>query len=366
VGHALLGSVSTQGSLRRQLPSLLGMPVWMAPPELWTDRTQVTPAADIFCLGALMAWWLTGQHPFGQGMSLEVQNRMLRKQLPGLQTALGRIPASLYQFLEDCLDPNPQLRPPNATLALAREALAEGKEGPLPTVEGGVSLPYSCFFPEAGTLSPGEDLFGLVQESAAPPGGPRGEDTMDPEVQRLLALLPVRDKSTRTPGGKKGRMVSWIAAIVLVLLAVALFPMVLDQLGSAHRPHEGPVPPDAEGLTHDDLWTPGERSESNPTVAYLLSGISHPLKSELTVLGGFWDTPFDLRVPAIPPYSLVSNSASQTMELRFSARNRLDRMILLGPDGKPRIWQLLYDGGGRPKVLRSLSGEVPEWKVLGP
>jgi serine/threonine protein kinase len=90
---------------------VMGSPGWMAPEQLVGQ--PVTPAADVFLWGVLVAYAGTGRHPFGSGSMDAIAYRVVhhRPNLSGLDGRLGElVAAALYQ--------EPNRRPAARTLLL--------------------------------------------------------------------------------------------------------------------------------------------------------------------------------------------------------------------------------------------------------
>ncbi|PSK98375.1 serine/threonine protein kinase [Murinocardiopsis flavida] len=70
---------------------VMGSPGWMAPEQLLEEK--VTPAADIFAWGCLVAFAGTGAHPFGNGDAMTLGKRVLfaEPQISGLDSPLDRL-----------------------------------------------------------------------------------------------------------------------------------------------------------------------------------------------------------------------------------------------------------------------------------
>jgi serine/threonine protein kinase len=90
---------------------VMGSPGWMAPEQLVGQ--PVTPAADVFLWGVLVAYAGTGRHPFGSGSMDAIAYRVVhhRPNLSGIDGRLGElVAAALFQ--------EPNRRPAARTLLL--------------------------------------------------------------------------------------------------------------------------------------------------------------------------------------------------------------------------------------------------------
>jgi serine/threonine protein kinase len=91
----------------------VGTPAYMAP-EQARDIRQVSPASDVFSLGATLLYAATGHPPYSGETTAEVLIR-LANELPDLTD----LPAELTGLVTACLDRDPKRRPTSATV-LAR------------------------------------------------------------------------------------------------------------------------------------------------------------------------------------------------------------------------------------------------------
>jgi serine/threonine-protein kinase len=107
---------------------VVGTPLFMAP-EAIADPRAVDGRSDIYALGAVAYWMLTGAVPFEGGSVLQVLARALHEPVLAPSVRLGRdIPRALEDLVMRCLAKDPALRP--ASAAQLAEELAE-----LPGVE---------------------------------------------------------------------------------------------------------------------------------------------------------------------------------------------------------------------------------------
>ncbi|WP_203882987.1 serine/threonine-protein kinase [Planotetraspora kaengkrachanensis] len=98
------------GSGHTQAGLVVGSAGWMAP-ELFDDH--VSPAADVFAWGCMIAYAALGRHPFGEGDAMVMAARMRHAQpdLSGLVAPLDRLVA-------EALNPDPGRRPSARRLLL--------------------------------------------------------------------------------------------------------------------------------------------------------------------------------------------------------------------------------------------------------
>jgi serine/threonine protein kinase len=96
-----------------------GTPAFMAPEQALGG--DVGPAADVFALGVVLAYTVTGRPPFGEGASDVVLYRIIHH-----EPDLTGIDAELQTLVEDCLAKEPGERPTPADI-IARSRLALAK-----------------------------------------------------------------------------------------------------------------------------------------------------------------------------------------------------------------------------------------------
>ncbi|RSS57733.1 serine/threonine-protein kinase, partial [Streptomyces sp. WAC06614] len=103
IAHAAGSAALTGTGLR------IGTAAFMAPEQALGHR--VTPAADVFALGALAAYVAGGQAPFGSGSEPPVLYRVVHE-----HPDLTRVPAELSALVARCLAKQPADRPTPAEL----------------------------------------------------------------------------------------------------------------------------------------------------------------------------------------------------------------------------------------------------------
>lgn len=102
-------SVAMEASPLTRAGMLIGTPGFMSPEQL-TDQ-PVSPASDVFALGAVLTYTATGVGPFGTGTPNALHFRTVHEQ-PKLDT----LPPELRDVVAACLAKEPDQRPTVATL----------------------------------------------------------------------------------------------------------------------------------------------------------------------------------------------------------------------------------------------------------
>ncbi|MFD0899073.1 serine/threonine-protein kinase [Actinomadura sediminis] len=99
----------------------IGSPGYMSPEQI--RGTRLTPAADVFAYGAVLAFAATGRPPFGTGAVPAIVHRTLHE-----EPDLRGVPASLVRLVTACLSRDPGRRPAAKLLPtlLAAQPVAPG------------------------------------------------------------------------------------------------------------------------------------------------------------------------------------------------------------------------------------------------
>ncbi|MEZ5294017.1 MAG: serine/threonine-protein kinase [Vicinamibacterales bacterium] len=108
--------------------TVLGTPAFMAPEQI-IGTTEVGPRTDLYAVGCLAYWLLTGQRVFAGDRMFEVLDHHLHTApVPPSRRSELEIPEALDRVVMACLEKDPARRPPSA------EALADMLQGiqPLP------------------------------------------------------------------------------------------------------------------------------------------------------------------------------------------------------------------------------------------
>jgi outer membrane protein assembly factor BamB len=208
---------------------VVGSPGFMSPEQAAGD--DVSPASDIFSLGAVLAFAATGEGPFGSGPSDALLYRVIHN-----PASLDRLPGGVRPLVERCLAKEPGRRP------TAAEVLAE--VGPIQPAPGWLPravIPVSAQDPvaPAAPADPGSssDAELQTQAPALADGGTSASATPGAAAPPA-APVGIGD----LPGGRdlprrRGRRRPLVLAGAFGVLIVAAVAVGLALSSSAPRPH---------------------------------------------------------------------------------------------------------------------------------
>ncbi|MCX5201996.1 protein kinase [Streptomyces sp. NBC_00237] len=131
---------------------IIGTPGFIAPEQI-TEGIAITPATDVFALGAVLVFAATGEGPFGRAGAAVMLYRAVHD-----EPDLSEVPWEIRELAARCLDKSPPRRP------AVPEVLAELKEAgaPLWWREG----PVGDLVRESGAVPPGVG----AEARSGPPG----------------------------------------------------------------------------------------------------------------------------------------------------------------------------------------------------
>jgi serine/threonine-protein kinase len=99
---------------------LLGTPHYLSPEQARGERA--TGASDLYALGVVAHEMLSGRRPFDRGTPIATALSHLQEDPPPLPDG---VPDDLSSVIEDCLEKDPEHRPPNARAVALRLGLGD-------------------------------------------------------------------------------------------------------------------------------------------------------------------------------------------------------------------------------------------------
>ncbi|WP_246268607.1 serine/threonine-protein kinase [Nonomuraea typhae] len=189
----------------------VGTPVFMAPEQALGHLT--TPAADVFALGGLLCFAVTGRTPFGEGPDAGVLYRVVHD-----EPQLDGVPAELRDLIAHCLAKDPAHRPTPRDLVTRLQPYAR-TPGLAPTRPDGHP---SGTWP-IGASGPGETAAPSNPSGHGGPGGaahpPAPGAWLPPGVGQAL---PAYSSPPSPPPLREPRRVRLKALLVTTATAVAV------------------------------------------------------------------------------------------------------------------------------------------------
>lgn len=177
---------ATGASTLTHVGTAVGSPGFLAPEQV--RGAPVTPATDVFSLGATLAYAAAADSPFGHGSSEVMLYRVVHE-----EASLHAVPAALAPIVQACLAKNPEERPSTLQLSLRLKEIAAREARGLP--EGGAAAARS----------------GGVRRAADPPQSTErsrpSPSTPPPSSDRASASrpAPTSGRRPRRPPGRPGR-----------------------------------------------------------------------------------------------------------------------------------------------------------------
>lgn len=201
----------------------VGSPQYMAPEHIL--GRELTDAVDVFSLGALGVFAISGRSPFGEGPDVAVLYRVVNE-----QPNLTGIDGELRELLASCLAKDPEQRPSLARILRTCQAL-----GDPPSVE--------------------IDRSWLA-------------DPMDRETsQRTAETVPPTAIRTMPPRTKRRRAVYWLTGTAVVVSAALAAVWSLHGFGATTATHAPPPPSSSHPVTPTSTST----GQSPPSVSYAVA-----------------------------------------------------------------------------------------------
>jgi serine/threonine-protein kinase len=103
---------------------VVGTPAYLAPEQL--DRRPATPAADMYALGVLLYYCLTGRLPYAASSTTQLLGER-RRQAPEPLPELPGVPAEVADLCRRCLEDDPDRRPSSLMAALVLAEVVDAR-----------------------------------------------------------------------------------------------------------------------------------------------------------------------------------------------------------------------------------------------
>ncbi|MFK8845541.1 serine/threonine-protein kinase [Streptomyces sp. Ac-502] len=194
---------ATGASTLTHVGTAVGSPGFLAPEQV--RGAAVTPATDIFALGATLAYACTADSPFGQGSSEVMLYRVVHE-----EAHLGGVPDALAPLLAACLAKDPADRPSTLSLSLRLKEIAarEAQGLSLPGGSGGEGMPGGAGRGRAGR-GPSSERGASPDRGCRRSGVPRPSGALrpgpDPYGRRRTGRPASARRSTRGSGRSGAR-----------------------------------------------------------------------------------------------------------------------------------------------------------------
>ncbi|GAP52464.1 protein kinase [Streptomyces azureus] len=200
---------ATGASTLTHVGTAVGSPGFLAPEQV--RGAAVTPATDVFSLGATLAYASMGDSPFGHGSSEVMLYRVVHE-----EPQLHGVPDALAPLVRACLAKDPEERPSTLQLSMRLKEIAARESQDLagvrpPAPRGAETDRSTDTYPERGRRPQGQQgagASGAQRGRGTPPprrsSGPR-DGIPSPDGPASQGGSGARGGSRSTGGGNRGR-----------------------------------------------------------------------------------------------------------------------------------------------------------------
>lgn len=200
---------ATGASTLTHVGTAVGSPGFLAPEQV--RGAAVTPATDVFSLGATLAYASMGDSPFGHGSSEVMLYRVVHE-----EPQLHGVPDALAPLVRACLAKDPEERPSTLQLSMRLKEIAARESQDLagvrpPAPRGAETDRPADTYPERGRRPQGQQgagASGAQRGRGTPPprrsSGP-GDGVPSPDGPASQSGAGARGGNRSTGGGNRGR-----------------------------------------------------------------------------------------------------------------------------------------------------------------
>ncbi|MBB1242852.1 serine/threonine protein kinase [Streptomyces durbertensis] len=224
---------ATGASTLTHVGTAVGSPGFLAPEQV--RGAAVTPATDVFSLGATLAYAATGDSPFGQGSSEVMLYRVVHE-----DAHLSAVPPALAPIVAACLAKSPEDRPSTLQLSLRLKEIAAREARGLPAARVTTDAPAATIRTvrsnttgsrtagrtgERATGRPTGSGAGSGRRPARPTAGGGGRGRTVPASRAGGGSRPGRRPLPRSEARRRllrQRLVVFVTVTVAVALGIAL------------------------------------------------------------------------------------------------------------------------------------------------
>ncbi|MEV7422910.1 protein kinase [Streptomyces sp. NPDC091212] len=298
----------------------IGTPGFIAPETI--TQSETGPAADVFALGATLAYALTGRPPYGEGSMITVSYRTVHEEVD-----LRGVPAEMSELITACTHRDPALRPDPQRIVELCQSRIDLVQHPAYQQAAAAAAASPAGVPTPPPTPPAATAH-IASPAVADAATMPGTRLTPPPATALDTTGPAGEAAPAAPRSAwRGRRRLWLipgAVVTAGALAAALF-VLQDSGGGAEAKADGPSAPRG-----------ADRSASAD------AGASEPAQ-DAGETGS--DTP-----EAVPPESLVV-PAPHTLRIGEFLRSARAKLILQ-KDGN----LVLYDENGEARWSSGVFG----------
>ena len=176
-GIAKLQHQGMGGVTLTQTGMVMGTPLYIAPEQASGEVQKIGPQTDLYSLGVIIYWMLSGKPPFFDETPALLLAKHISAEVPPIRSVFPSVPATVAQVVERCLEKAPEDR--HATADELARRFAEAVDEAEAEVAAGEALIPGPADVKALTSMDGEPALEISTGAAPSSTGP-GEDAPDP------------------------------------------------------------------------------------------------------------------------------------------------------------------------------------------